>query len=169
MVGCRCLHGRRFGTHHLVSDLLLAQGSSTEESNGERTMSEHRQPPNPRLQRTRSASPPSPLSRQPLGDLAHRGAECGERSPGPGHRDSQSVANHAESWQWLSLHRGVARLASSWRIGRRSSGGTSPAAARQSSGRAHSSPNPRLQRTRSASPPSPLSRQPLGHRSRRDA
>ena len=25
--------------------------------------------PNPRLQRTRSASPPSPLSRQPLGDL----------------------------------------------------------------------------------------------------
>jgi hypothetical protein len=27
-------------------------------------------PPNPRLQRTRSASPPSPLSRQPLGDRA---------------------------------------------------------------------------------------------------
>jgi hypothetical protein len=25
------------------------------------------EPPNPRLQRTRSASPPSPLSRQPLG------------------------------------------------------------------------------------------------------
>ena len=122
--------------------------------------------PNPRLQRTRvgPSGRRSPLSRQPLGDLAHRGAECGERSPGPGHGNSHSVAKYAAWWQWLSFHRGVARLASSWRIGWRSSSGTAPAAARQSSSRAHSSPNPRLQRTRSsASPPrSPLSRQPLG-------
>jgi TonB-like protein len=33
---------------------------------------EHRPPPNPRLQRTRSASPPSPLSRQPLGGYRQR-------------------------------------------------------------------------------------------------
>ena len=123
--------------------------------------------PNPRLQRTRVGplGRRSPLSRQPLGDLAHRGAECGERSPSPGHRDSQSVAKHTASWQWLSFHRGVARLASSWRIGWRSSSRAAPEAARRSSSGAHSSPNPRLQRTRSASPPSPLSRQPLGARS----
>ena len=125
--------------------------------------------PNPRLQRTRvrPSGGRSPLSRQPLGDLAHRGSECGERSPGPGHRDSESVANHEALWQGLSFHRGVARFASSWRIGCHSSGGTAPEAARRLSSRAHSSPNPRLQRTRSsASPPrSPLSRQPLGARS----
>ena len=134
-------------------------------------------PPNKSLQRTRRPrfragrslrSLGSPLSSNPLGDLAHRGSECGERSPGPGHRDSESVANHEALWQGLSFHRGVARFASSWRIGCHSSGGTAPEAARRLSSRAHSSPNPRLQRTRSsASPPrSPLSRQPLGGGSR---
>jgi hypothetical protein len=35
--------------------------------------------PNPRLQRTRSASPPSPLSRQPLGAAVNSvGRACGE-------------------------------------------------------------------------------------------
>ena len=39
-------------------------------------------PPNPRLQRTRSASPPSPLSRQPLGGEEREGLAVHRR---PGH------------------------------------------------------------------------------------
>ena len=126
--------------------------------------------PNPRLQRTRvrPSGGRSPLSRQPLGDLAHRGTECGESSPSPGHRSGQSQANFSALWSWLSFHHGVGREESSWRIGWRSSGDTAPAAVRRSSSRAHSSPNPRLQRTRvgPAGRRSPLSRQPLGVGSR---
>ena len=113
--------------------------------------------PNTPLQRTRRPSRRSgrslrslgsPLSGNPLGDLAHRGAECGERSPSPGHRNWQSLANLAAWWSWLSSHGGVGRVASSWQIGWRSSGTVAQSAARPSSGGAHSSPNTSLQRTR---------------------
>ena len=135
-------------------------------------------PPNKSLQRTRRPSlrsGRSPLSSKPLGDLAQRGAECGERSPSPGHRNWQSLATLAAWWSWLSSHGGVGRVASSWQIGWRSSGTVAQSAARPSSGGAHSSPNTSLQRTRRPrfragrslrSLGSPLSSNPLGVGSR---
>jgi hypothetical protein len=86
------------------------------------------------------------------------------RALGPGHRLGQRQANLAASWSWLSHHRGVGLFSSSWRIGRRSSGRGARSTADHPSERAHSSPNPRLQRTRvgPSGRRSPLSRQPLG-------
>jgi hypothetical protein len=92
-------------------------------------------PPNPRLQRTPSASPPSPLSRKPLGDT--RDGKCGvEISPS---RAPRQVA-HGGIRDTVALTLGRGGLV-----------------------KFCSSPNNSLHRTPSAAPPSPVSSKPLGN------
>ena len=126
--------------------------------------------PNPRLQRTPSASPPSPLSRQPLGrpesrhgtrlfnatssrlvvsawrrarSFVHRGREGADRVGSClGSPVSPSIRQRGGPGVANSSDRCEARHLESW-WGR---------------------PNTSLHRTPAAAPPSPVSSKPLGHR-----
>ena len=119
--------------------------------------------PNKSLHRTPAAAPPSPVSSKPLGSSGQGvGRACGEslvsgrrskssqvhgrrpeEQPGPAGFRLRGLAERRAGWQQSHIAQ-MLYLATTGRLNH-------PAA-----------PNPRLQRTPSASPPSPLSRKPLG-------